>query len=123
MDTVVILREHKCKITPIAFSEALRIAHVHVVRYAIENGIKWDPIDVQHKLNMMIYEHADAFPGHWHAARVREGKTHPRFEEDLEWINARCIKYKTTRRLRSARPNEPGRRNHSTRHELLCTSL
>ena len=90
LECVVYLRERGCKMTPNVSKVALNHANMHVLRWVIENGCKWNPQWTLDQLEQ-IDEPYGTFVGHHHACHMRIPCTvHENFGEDLQWVIQRA---------------------------------
>ena len=64
-------------------------AQIHVLRWAIENGCKWNPQWTLDQLEQIDTPHGTKV-GIWHARHIKHGTVHENFGEDLQWVIQRA---------------------------------
>ena len=62
---------------------------MHVLRWVIENGCKWDPQWTLDQLEQIDDPHGTQV-GRLHAYHIRQGTVHENFGEDLQWVIQRA---------------------------------
>ena len=92
LECIVYLRERGCNITPTVSKVSVSRAHLHVLRWAIENGGKWDPQWTLDQLEQIDNTSIESKTQHgteiglWHAGNI----VHENFGEDLQWVIQRA---------------------------------
>jgi len=89
LECVVYLRERGCNMTPTVSKAALDRANMHVLRWVIENGCKWNPQWTLDQLEQIDDPHGTEVGKH-HAIHVRIGTVHVNFGADLQWVIQRA---------------------------------
>ena len=89
LESIVYLRERGCNITPTVSKVSVNRAHIHVLRWAIENGGKWVPQWTLDQLERIDNPHGTDV-GLWHARNIEKGTVHENFGEDLQWVIQRA---------------------------------
>jgi len=89
LECIVYLRERGCNITPTVSKVTVNRAHIHVLRWAIENGGKWDPQWTLDQLEQIDHPYRTEV-GFWHSRYITKGTVHENFGEDLQWVIQRA---------------------------------
>ena len=89
LESIVYLRERGCNMTPNVSKSALDHANMHVLRWVIENGGKWDPQWTLDQLEQIDDPHGTQV-GRLHAYHIENGTVRENFGEDLQWIIQRA---------------------------------
>ena len=89
LECVVYLRERGCKMTSTVSKATVNYAQLHVLRWAIENGGKWNPQWTLDQLEQIDDPHGTEVGKH-HAIHVRIGTVHVNFGADLQWVIQRA---------------------------------
>ena len=98
LECVVYLRERGCKMTPNVSKETVNNAFMHVLRWVIENGYRWDPQWTLDQLEQIDDPHATSV-GACHAHHIENGTVHENFCADLQWVIQRAHQQITDDRL------------------------
>ena len=89
LECIRYLRERGCNITPTVSKVTVNRAHIHVLRWAIENGGKWDPQWTLDQLEQIDHPYRTEV-GFWHSRYITKGTVHENFGEDLQWVIQRA---------------------------------
>jgi len=118
LECVVYLRERGCKMTPTVSNAVLDRANMHVLRWVIENGGKWNPQWTLDQLEQIDDPHGTKV-GMWHASYIKNGNVHENFGEDLQWVIQRAHQQITDDKLaaeeKQRRKDEKDRREAKKR--------
>ena len=83
------LRGKGCNWTEKVLENATDNANLHIMRYAIENGCKWNPEWTLHDLEN-IDDQEKSLAASRHHRKVQTGTVHENFGEDFQWIIQRA---------------------------------
>ena len=75
--------------TPTISNAVLYRANMHVLRWVIENGCKWNPQWTLDQLEQIDDPHGTQV-GLWHARHIRQGTVHENFGADFQWVIQRA---------------------------------
>ena len=75
--------------TPNVSRAALDHTNMHVLRWVIENGCKWNPQWTLDQLEQIDDPHATSV-GVYHARNIRIGIVHENFGADFQWVIQRA---------------------------------
>ena len=92
LECLVYLKQRGCNVTPTTVKNALESANLHVLRWLIENGSKWEPQLTLDQLENLenIDDPQACSAGYVHHRKVQKGTVHENFGEDLQWIIQRA---------------------------------
>ena len=117
LECVVYLRERGCNMTPTVSKVTVNRAQIHVLRWAIENGCKYDPQWMLNQLEQIDSPETDV--GTFHAIYIKRGTVHENFGADLQWAIQRAHQQITDDRLaaeeKQRRKDEKDRREAKKR--------
>ena len=89
LECIVYLRERGCNITPNVSKVTVTFAQIHVLRWAIENGCKFDPQWTLDQLEQIDTPHGTKV-GAYHADHIKNGTVRENFGADFQWVIQRA---------------------------------